>query len=71
LEYICGTYGGTRKPSKFIMLALKLLQISPEKEEVMEYIVQEDYKYLTALGCFYLRLTGSAYDVYSALEPLY
>ena len=42
------------------MLALKLLQISPEKEEVMEYIVQEDYKYLTALGCFYLRLTASA-----------
>ena len=25
LEYICGTYGGARKPSKFICLILKML----------------------------------------------
>lgn len=37
----------------------------------MEYIIQEDYKYLTALGCFYLRLIGQPEDVYKCLEPLY
>lgn len=25
IEYIAGTYGGARKPSKFIILVLKLL----------------------------------------------
>lgn len=38
---------------------------------MMEYILQEDYKYLTALGCFYIRLTASHDDVYKNLEPLY
>ncbi|KAL4451001.1 hypothetical protein ABPG74_021323 [Tetrahymena malaccensis] len=71
LDYVGGTYGGNRKPSKFLMLSLKLLQISPEKAEVMEYINQEDYKYLTALGCFYIRLVASSEDIYKILEPLY
>ncbi len=25
LEYVSGTYGGTRKPSKFLILILKML----------------------------------------------
>lgn len=37
----------------------------------MEYIIQEDYKYLTALGCFYIRLIGYPQDAYKSLEPLY
>jgi len=52
-------------------LTLKLLQIQPDKEIIIEYIKQEDYKYLRALGAFYLRLTGSAMDIYNYLEPLY
>ncbi|EGR33101.1 pre-mRNA splicing factor, putative [Ichthyophthirius multifiliis] len=71
LQYIAGTYGGSRKPSKFLMLSLKLLQISPSKEIVIEYIRQEEYKYLTALGCFHLRLVGQPEHVYNYLEPLY
>lgn len=37
----------------------------------MEYINQEEYKYLTALGCFYIRLVASSEDVFKILEPLY
>ena len=30
----------------------------PEKEIVVEFIKNEDYKYVRALGAYYLRLTG-------------
>ena len=33
-------------------------QIQPEKEIVVEFIKNEDYKYVRALGAYYLRLTG-------------
>lgn len=87
LRYVAGTYGGNRVPSDFMCLVLKMLQIQPEKEIILEYIKNEDYKYvrilgMTAtvhmrvnssphLGAFYLRLVGRALDVYNYLEPLY
>ncbi|KAI8578511.1 hypothetical protein K450DRAFT_247220 [Umbelopsis ramanniana AG] len=58
------------KPTEFICLTLKLLQLQPEKEIVIEYIRNEDFKYLRALGAFYLRLVGSAKEIYQYLEPL-
>jgi len=71
LEYIGGTYGGSRKPAPFICLVLKMLQLQPELDIVYEFIKNKDYKYVTALGCFYLRLIGKPEDVYNYLEPLY
>jgi len=71
LEYVGGTYGGSRKPAPFICLILKMLQLQPELEIVYEFIKNKDYKYVTALGCFYLRLIGKAEDIYFYLEPLY
>ncbi|XP_028792911.1 pre-mRNA-splicing factor 38 [Neltuma alba] len=71
LEYLGGTYGGNRKPTPFMCLVMKMLQIQPEKEIVIEFIKNEDYKYVRILGAFYLRLTGSDIDVYRYLEPLY
>ncbi|MES1918905.1 hypothetical protein MHBO_000798 [Bonamia ostreae] len=65
-----GTFGGNRKPTKFLCLTLKLLQLQPEKEIIVEYITNEQYKYLRVLGVFYMRLTGKAVDVYQYLEPL-
>ncbi len=35
LEYVAGTYGGRRRPSKFICLMLKLLQIQPDREVIL------------------------------------
>ena len=71
LRYIGGTYGGNIKPTPFLCLVLKLLQIQPDKDIVIEYIRQEDFKYMRALGAFYLRLIGTPLEVYKYLEPLY
>lgn len=48
-----------------------MLQIQPEKDIVVEFIKNEEFKYVRALGAFYLRLTGTSVDVYKYLEPLY
>jgi pre-mRNA-splicing factor 38A len=66
-----GQYGGMQKPTKFMCLILKMLQLQPEKEIVVEFIKNEDYKYLRVLGAFYLRLVGKPLDIYQYLEPLY
>ncbi|KAJ3021430.1 U4/U6-U5 snRNP complex subunit prp38 [Thoreauomyces humboldtii] len=69
LPCIGGQYGN-QKPTEFLCLALKMLQLQPEKDILRLYIQNEDYKYLRALGAFYLRLTGSALEIYQYLEPL-
>lgn len=54
LKYIGGTYGGARHATPFLCLLCKLLQIQPSKDIVIEYIRNEEFKYLKALGVFYL-----------------
>lgn len=71
LRYIGGVFGGNIKPTQFLCLTLKMLQIQPEKDIVVEFIKNEEFKYVRALGAFYLRLTGSSLDCYKYLEPLY
>lgn len=71
LDHLGGTFGGNRKPAPFICLVMKMLQIQPEKDIVVEFIKNEDYKYVRVLGAFYLRLTGTDVDIYRYLEPLY
>lgn len=71
LRYIGGTYGGTRKPTKFLCLILKMLQIQPEKEIIFEFLKAKEYKYVTALAMFYLRLIGRSEEIYQFLEPFY
>jgi len=72
LTYIGGQYANLR-PSEFLCLAFKLLQLQPEREIVMEYISDEgggEFKYLRALTAFYIRLTFPPVQVYKILEPL-
>lgn len=71
LDHLGGTFGGNRKPTPFMCLVMKMLQIQPEKDIVVEFIKNEDYKYVRVLGAFYLRLTGTDVDIYRYLEPLY
>lgn len=71
LKYIGGVYGGNVKPSPFLCLVLKMLQIQPEKDIVVEFIRNENFKYVRALGAFYMRLTGTTLDCFKYLEPLY
>ncbi|CAB3397738.1 unnamed protein product [Caenorhabditis bovis] len=71
LRYIGGIYAGNIKPTPFLCLALKLLQIQPDKEIIIEFIEQEEFKYIRALGAMYLRLTFDSVEIYKYLEPLY
>ncbi|MFH4980738.1 hypothetical protein AB6A40_007447 [Gnathostoma spinigerum] len=71
LRYIGGIYAGNVKPTPFLCLSLKMLQIQPEKDIIVEFIRQEEYKYIRALGAMYLRLTFSSVEIYKYLEPLY
>lgn len=70
LKYVGGVYGANTKPTPFLCLTLKLLQIQPQKEIIYLFIDQPDFKYLRALGAFYLRMVASPVEVYTKLEPL-
>lgn len=63
-----GTYGGNIQPTPFLCLLCKLLQLQPEKEIIVEYIKNDDFKYLRTLGATYMRLIGSAKDIYKVEE---
>lgn len=70
LTFIGGTYGVAQKPTPFLCLAFKLLQIVPSKEIILFYLQQEEYKYLRALAAFYVRLAWEKdEEVYMTLEP--
>eukprot|EP00927_Polykrikos_kofoidii_P017833 TRINITY_DN18171_c0_g1_i1.p1 TRINITY_DN18171_c0_g1~~TRINITY_DN18171_c0_g1_i1.p1 ORF type:complete len:459 (-),score=96.22 TRINITY_DN18171_c0_g1_i1:551-1927(-) len=71
IDYVGGTYGGRRRPAKFLCLILKMLQIQPDEDVILEYIKQSDLKYLRALGILYYRLSAPAMKVYTTLEPLF
>lgn len=64
-------YGEPQKGSEFICLILKMLQIQPDKEIIVEFIKNDDFKYLRLVGAFYMRLVGRAVDIFQYLEPLY
>lgn len=71
LKFIGGVFGGNIKPTPFLCLVLKMLQIQPEKDIIVEFIKNEDFKYVRALGAYYMRLVGTSLDCYKYLEPLY
>lgn len=50
LRSVGGTFGGARKPCEFLCLTLKLLQIQPEKDIIIEYILNDEFKYVRLLG---------------------
>lgn len=71
VQFIGGTYGDSQRPSPFLCLAFKLLQLAPSDDILREYLDYggEKFKYLRALACFYVRLTRPAKEVYMWLEP--
>ncbi|KAH8117621.1 PRP38-domain-containing protein [Phellopilus nigrolimitatus] len=69
LNAVGGVYGN-QKPTEFMCLLLKLLQIQPEKEILIEYLQVDEFKYLRALAAMYIRMTFRAAEVYEILEPL-
>ncbi|KAI1504952.1 PRP38 family-domain-containing protein [Biscogniauxia marginata] len=71
VSFVGGTYGVSQKPTPFLCLAFKLLQLAPGDDVLAEYLSfgGDKFKYLRALACFYVRLTRRAEDVYRTLEP--
>lgn len=50
LNHVGGTFGGAQQPCPFLCLIAKMLQIQPEKDIIIEFIKNEDYKYVRLLG---------------------
>ncbi|TIB92827.1 PRP38-domain-containing protein [Wallemia mellicola] len=69
MQSIGGVYGNLR-PLPFICLLLKLLQLQPEPEIILEYLQAVEFKYLRALAAMYTRLCFNSYQVFDILEPL-
>jgi len=44
LTELGGVLAGTIKPTHFICLTLKMLQLQPDKEIIVEFIKNEDFK---------------------------
>lgn len=59
------------QPSHFQCLLLKLLQIQPNKEIMLEFLNQKYFKYLSCIAMFYIRLCYKSKEVYELLEPFY
>lgn len=71
VTFVGGTYGTAQKPTPFLCLALKLLQLAPSPDVIETYLSYggEKFKYLRALALFYVRMTQRPVDVYRMLEP--
>ena len=62
LKAIGGVYGNQR-PTHFICLLLKLLQIQPEKEILVEYLLADEFKYvIDFLSASVLTFVGDTYE---------
>ncbi|KAI9758749.1 MAG: hypothetical protein M4579_002852 [Chaenotheca gracillima] len=69
LTHVGGVAGLAQKPTPFLCLAFKMLQLGPDRDVVFAYLENEDFKYLRALAAFYIRLTFSPVEIYKTLEP--
>ncbi|EER05358.1 conserved hypothetical protein [Perkinsus marinus ATCC 50983] len=76
LKYVGTVYGSLQRPSPFLCLLVKLLQIGPEKEIIKSFIDLSagddagELRYLRALACTYLRYIGRPDEIYNWLEPV-
>ncbi|KAL2122107.1 hypothetical protein VTJ04DRAFT_2562 [Mycothermus thermophilus] len=71
VDHIGGVTGVSQRPTPFLCLVFKLLQLAPSDDILDEYLHfgGEKFKYLRALAAFYIRLTRTDRDVYLRLEP--
>lgn len=70
LRWVGGCVGGQQRPTPFLCLLLKLLQLQPPEPIVCAYIAAEEHKYLRLLGALYYRFAFPPGRVYLVLEGL-
>ena len=46
------------------------MQLQPEKDIILAYLEDPEFKYLRCLAAMYIRLTWGAVDIFKTLEPL-
>lgn len=71
ITFIGGTYHDGQRPTPFLCLAFKMLQLGIDDDILLYYLREggEEFKYLRALAAFYVRLTSErSEDVYTRLE---
>ena len=64
LKYCGGIYGGNVKPTPFLCLTLKLLQLQPEKEIIYEFIKNEDVSLPYIVFAFIICISLSICDLW-------
>lgn len=69
LNHVGGTHGSGR-PTDFLCLFFKLLQLYPSREIVLAYLADDTFKYLRALAALFVRFTFPEREVFETLEPL-
>ncbi|PIA18781.1 PRP38-domain-containing protein [Coemansia reversa NRRL 1564] len=62
LTCIGGCFGPSQKPTEFLCLTLKLLQLQPDCQMLDVLVDQKDFKYLHALALLSKNMTG-AYEI--------
>lgn len=70
LKAVGGTFGAQQKPTEFLCLLLKLLQLQPAEEVILSYMQAEEHKYLRVLGAVYYRFAFGSKAIFMTLEPL-
>ncbi len=71
LQYVGGTFGAYGEPSPFVCILLKMLQVQPPLELVInKLLAQGAHKYVRAVAAFYVRMVASPVTIYTTLEPL-
>ena len=73
LKYFGGASSELSRPTPFLCLLLKMLQIQPDFDIVQLMINKSEslFKYMRVLALFYLRLVGTPLQIYKTLEPIY
>lgn len=70
LEFIGSVSSETNKPTPFICLLVKMLQINPALDITKAMLDNQEFKYMRALAAMFVRMTARPADVYGLLEPL-
>eukprot|EP01135_Chromosphaera_perkinsii_P007633 Nk52_evm89s914 gene=Nk52_evmTU89s914 len=70
ITHVGGTFGAYIKPTPFLCLQLKLLQLLPERDIVLEILNDHTFKYVRCMMALFVRLTWPSLDVYKHLEPI-
>ena len=68
LKYCGGVYGGINKPTNFLCLSLKLLQLQPEKDIIIEYIKNEDVRIFSVCSSTFFVVCYWVYSFYLSLS---